>query len=1140
MAGDTDLQLLKVIKDLQSSIQELCKDYEKNQLPITDSSPALHRLCTQLEYLLQYDQKEKKTIFGSRKDYWDYFCMCLNSHKCGTDRLKFINYIPRLSTSMGKGRTFIRYCLVQQQLADSLQLCFLNQQLASDWYYARNPFLSETLRSDITEHLYSLNEITFDLPLEGVDLDTEWPLGKWETKPTQNKLTSLNDTEPRVLEGNHNQKRISSPINERVHQTNELKTLRSTSGGGPPTNNSFKVMYKNAYNEPAKNTEHEKPVAIRLMKECRKTNVQGMSSGALAPHGVSQSSSNLRESQEPILEIFIESDGSRSVLGQLAQSEHDMQMFRDEAKNVRLVCNLEQVPNSSVQPMERGNVGAHRSQEFVTTLSAGEKREIELNVETEQQSQTEKLSRDLKEKDNVIEELNSLLKEKEKIHGEESFKLQQEISNLKEIQKKCEEQANRVGELEDSNKFLNETVEEMDSALDGLKQAMVKKDRENMLLKKEQVEKMAAAQQVHKGELEKLRFELGEHPKECNEMKWEADQRLKNVMEELKHKESIVAGVQSEIELATGKQLAEMEKLQSKLQCLESLNNSLQDRHKESQQKVKDLEMSLISLQSEVSRLQASEKQLLQQSGDAILSPGGKELKLREDHRNLEENLRKVQRQNDLANQKLERCQLERDELTPGRTMCSDSPATLKQEYQQAQVKISDLSQQLAKYKAQELTSKSPVDENTNTVAKKGQDLKVLKDKLEEITQKLETSNAEKSETERKLEETVAQLHTLTAKQSPTELKDQYEIPAEEAKTKLATSEGDQAEMAKLQTEDAELQCRLQEVSEENESTQKKLMSVLSALEESTREVARVMKQMEELENRCGPEVQRMKEKVETIEAERETLEQQKKDLKKKVSTLDEDLLQLKESAAKLELGNAKAQAKMERAQAEVEQLHAQMVQLTSEKVALEQNVVRMGQWQWGDEACELESAREETEGARGQLSTLTKENEELQAELQAAWERVSSLQQLMARASSDFEEGMARKTVERERLTEALNEDLLTNRKDVQHKVEELKAKDAELLTLVESLAQAKRVEEDLKETLKKAREDARSKAEEFQCEVQDLRETVRSLKERTVELLREKDVLWQKSDKLEFNQRQSDQKHSARKAQFGNKKGM
>ncbi|XP_078408870.1 uncharacterized protein LOC144686911 [Cetorhinus maximus] len=1095
MAGDTDIQLLKVIKDLQNSIQELCKAWEKNQLPITDASPVLYGLCTKLEYLLQCDQKERKTIFGSQKDYWDYICVCLNNHKCGTNALKFINHTTRLKTSMGKGRAFIRYCLVQQQLADSLQLCFLNQELASDWYYARNPFLSERLRSDITEQLYSLNGITFDLALEGVDLDTAWPLGKCE-----------------------------------------FKTPRRTSGTRIPFNNPFKAMYKKANNGPVKDPEHEKPVDIGGMKESRKTEVQGVSSGTSAPQGASLSLGVPQESQEPILKMYTDSGDSRSDPVQQAQSELDMQMFQQEERNIGSVSNLDQKPNGSEQPRERGQVYAQRYQGIVTILTADEKRGTERKVVAEQQPLLEKLNKCLMEKEHIIEQLNQLLEEKEKIHEEESSKLQQEISNLKEMQKKGEEQSNRVMQLEDSNKFLNETIEEMDRILDQLNQAMVKKDHENMLLRKEQVKKMAAVQQAHEEELEKLKLMLGAHQKEYNGVKWDADERFKIVSEELKNKESILAGFQSNIELETGQQLAEMEGLRSKLQNLESLNNSLEDKYKVSQQKVKDLEMSVISLQSEISRLQVLEIQLLQQSGVAILSPDGKELKLRVDNGNVEENLKEGQ--NELIDQEQERNELAQEETT-----CSESLTALKQEHQQALVKISDLRQQLEKYKAQKQNSKNPSEENTNTAAKEWENLKVLKDKLEEINQKLESSNADKSEAKWKLEEMVAQLHWLTAEQSSienraTEFKNQHEVLAEEMKTKLATSERKQAEMVLVQTENTELKHSLQVISEEKTSTRRELTSVLSALEESGREVARVKKQMEMLDNNRRLEVQGMMERTEAIQAERETLEQQKEDLKKKVSFLNEDLLQMTESAAKMELANTKTRGEMERTQAEVEQLHTQLVQLSSEKGALEEKVVRMAQRQVDDVACKLEKAQEGKEGAQWQLSSLVKENEELQAELQAMREQVCSLQRSMAQATSDFEQGMAKKNAECNRQTEAQNEALLTERADIQHKTEELKSKDAELLSLAESLARARRVEEDLKVTLKKTVEGAKSREEKSHQEIQDLRETLRSLKERTVELLREKDVLWQKSDKLEFNQRQSDQKRLSRKDRFGSKK--
>lgn len=36
---------------------------------------------------------------------------------------------PQLKTSLGKGRAFIRYSLVHQRLADTLQQCLINQKV---------------------------------------------------------------------------------------------------------------------------------------------------------------------------------------------------------------------------------------------------------------------------------------------------------------------------------------------------------------------------------------------------------------------------------------------------------------------------------------------------------------------------------------------------------------------------------------------------------------------------------------------------------------------------------------------------------------------------------------------------------------------------------------------------------------------------------------------------------------------------------------------------------------------------------------------------------------------------------------------------------------------------------------------------
>ncbi|KAL0967045.1 hypothetical protein UPYG_G00303900 [Umbra pygmaea] len=168
-------QLQRIIRDLHDAVTELSKEHTETGEPITDDSPNLHKLSYKLEYLLQFDQKEKSSLLGNRRDYWDYFRECLTTTRGANEGLRFVKTIPELKTSLGKGRAFLRYSLVHQRLADTLQQCLLNHKVTSDWYYARSPFLKPHLSSDIISHLYVLNEVQFDVVSRGHDLDADWP-----------------------------------------------------------------------------------------------------------------------------------------------------------------------------------------------------------------------------------------------------------------------------------------------------------------------------------------------------------------------------------------------------------------------------------------------------------------------------------------------------------------------------------------------------------------------------------------------------------------------------------------------------------------------------------------------------------------------------------------------------------------------------------------------------------------------------------------------------------------------------------------------------------------------------------------------------------------------------------------------------
>ncbi|XP_039554319.1 RUN and FYVE domain-containing protein 4 isoform X2 [Passer montanus] len=170
MAGEGELN--RVIKDLQKTVAELKCSYQEQNVPVTDGSRELHSLCAQLEFLLQ----EKRSFFGQRKDYWDFLCQGLARCRQEHEGIHFVTSLDKLKTPVGRGRAFLRYCLVHRQLAESLQLCLLDPESLCEWYYARSPFLSPERRAEILGSLYELDCVTFHLALHRSDLDTAWPM----------------------------------------------------------------------------------------------------------------------------------------------------------------------------------------------------------------------------------------------------------------------------------------------------------------------------------------------------------------------------------------------------------------------------------------------------------------------------------------------------------------------------------------------------------------------------------------------------------------------------------------------------------------------------------------------------------------------------------------------------------------------------------------------------------------------------------------------------------------------------------------------------------------------------------------------------------------------------------------------------
>ncbi|XP_019378360.1 PREDICTED: RUN and FYVE domain-containing protein 4 [Gavialis gangeticus] len=142
--------------------------------PVTDGSPELLALCARLEFLLQFDLKEKRSLWGQRQDYWDFLCQGLRGHH-EHQGVTHVQHLPQLRTPLGRGRALLRYCLARGQLAETLQLCLLDPQATRAWYHARSPFLDPRLCADLLACLYDLNGVAFCLDPQPPGLDAGWP-----------------------------------------------------------------------------------------------------------------------------------------------------------------------------------------------------------------------------------------------------------------------------------------------------------------------------------------------------------------------------------------------------------------------------------------------------------------------------------------------------------------------------------------------------------------------------------------------------------------------------------------------------------------------------------------------------------------------------------------------------------------------------------------------------------------------------------------------------------------------------------------------------------------------------------------------------------------------------------------------------
>uniref|UniRef100_A0A8C5KMP8 FYVE and coiled-coil domain-containing protein 1 n=1 Tax=Jaculus jaculus TaxID=51337 RepID=A0A8C5KMP8_JACJA len=1063
-------QLQRIIRDLQDAVTELSNEFKEAGEPITDDCTSLHKFSYKLEYLLQFDLKERASLLGNKKDYWDYFCACLAKVKGANDGIRFVRSISELRTSLGKGRAFIRYSLVHQRLADTLQQCFMNTKVTSDWYYARSPFLKPKLSSDIVGQLYELTEVQFDLASRGYDLDAAWP--------TFARRTLASGSSPYMWKPPSRSSSMSSLVSSYL-QTQEMASSFDLNS---PLNSEALEGFDEMRVELDQLEVREKQLQ-ELVQQLDKENQELRVT-------VSRQGEQLQAEKES---GHHSAEGSICFMGLVAELHKQGEISQGTVKELQTclqalkvgISEKEEDSTSALQRMEamlqplvqgaQDSLG--RKNQLLANLSdwlARAEKRAKPALDTKWQLEPVPTDRALK-----IQELGEKLRALEQEHTKVQEHNRQQSTQLTQLAKDLQLKEEARASLED-------LVKEMAP----LQEELAGKKQEAAQLRRQLQESLA-----HLSSVEEELAEARQEEKRQREEKRLLEQEARSLTWQLQLLET---------------QLVQVSQLVSDLE--EQKKQLIQDKDHLSQ-KVGTLEqMAEPPGASETSEIPVDSTRM---SGDSE--------ELQQVNQELQKELQSMAGRNQLLEGKLQALQTDYQALQQREAAIQGSLASLEAE----QASIRHLGEQmetslLAVRKAKE-TMKAQVAEKEAALQIKESECQQLQEEVERCHKWIiEALSAEKGQQGLSpLQDKAAQLALSQT---------QLEIP--------------QGEFQRLQAEVVDLQTKLRVALGDRDKVQSQLGVAEAVLREHKTLVQQLKEQNEALNRAHVQELLQCSEQEGLLQEERASEIQHRE---QELQALQVELSQVRCSSEGAQLEHAELQEQLHQANTETAELGIRVCALTAEKERMEGILACVTQ--------ELQDSKKEAsrerEDLKSQVAGLQQEKNILQEKLKAAEEAASSLSGLQAQ----LVRAEQRTASEECRSLRAQLEEQGQNLQLAEEAVNELKATEAAMEEklnctsnhLAECQATVLRKDEEsaaLRASLERTQkelEKASSKLQEYYnklcqevtdrersdqkmlADLDDLNRTKKYLEERLIELLKDKDALWQKSDALEFQQKLS-----------------
>ncbi|XP_072245745.1 FYVE and coiled-coil domain-containing protein 1 [Leuresthes tenuis] len=1169
-AGATvgESQLQRIIRDLHEAVAELAKEYRESGEPITDDSTNLHKFSYKLEYLLQFDQKEKTTFLGTKKDYWDYFNDCLAKIKGANDGVRFVKSIAELKTSLGKGRAFIRYSLVHQRLADTLQQCLMNQRVTSDWYYARSPFLKPHLSVDIINHMYELNDVQFDVASRGHDLDASWPtfarrtLGSasspghmWKPPSRSSSINSLASTysqqahefpsSPDYGQGLLNDLNESLPAC--MEDTNTVEALRLELDQSELKQGELLDKVQQLGEESAELrgviVELQRQLDVSLAAQEEQQGLQGELKALQGrEEALSREVEALRTGEKA-------RDAQRTLLQEKLEAA--------EGKNIELMAKLDGFLDEKGQQAASYFDSAQKIHELLDRLKEAEKEKMEAIAEMEEKRRrAERLEEELRIKEEAAKDsktkhgalVTSVSEEKAKLEA----KVEEQCGTLEKLQGSLTLREKEASNLQRQLQDLQSSLEEKEKKLDEVK----KRAQEDIDEVQKNVDGLKETFEAEVSALtERLQRKEAELSSSCETL-----QQLEAKNHSLATEIDKLTNSHAEQEVKLKEQATKMEDYKTQCASLMESKEKLMTTVKRKEELQKEMIENRTTLEAELAALRASEKQLRGQLDDTKMTVDEKEKRLREENRQLDENLQRV---------------------TMAANLSETTTKRLEQENRSVHGQIEELEQKLEAARKNEASLKEQLQAKEAQFESKENDLVKLLSTLKELEAKEKELEITKANAEATCARQTEVIERVTNEKRAMEVSqlEQSAVQAEENKevtAKLGVIEGQlevsMKEVSRLQAEILDLKVQVHRSEEEKLKSQAQL-EVTEAQRDELRSLTEQLKtQTETLNQKHVAELMECKKKEEALIEQRDGEVAAHAELAMSAAAIREELSTLKAENNRLALEHNETREGLHRANTEMAELGITICKLSAEKEEarehwagdtakieeLEKDVERLEKCK---EELQLESSslREELaqrETLPGMIVELQEELEKTKNQMQSirdsCREEVEAVKFQMSSENMNYQVQIKSTNEQFDKMKAQLQEEQKSV-SSLQAKVSELEAVNEEYFQLIgekdahitkteaiirdndceiqllknaatsaeEAHLAVQKVCEELEQKLKSTEADSQSQYLKMTAEIDDLNRTKTNLEERLIELIKDKDALWQKSDALEFEQK-------------------